>query len=69
MQLPTQSEQACVSVRRQQGWGLLPPMRGTESKKSCSFTPRGAVHTRIQSTPPSKLQKQVSVPRCEKMIL
>lgn len=36
--------------------------------KSCSFTP-GVVDARIQSTPPSKLQKQVSVPRCKKMIL
>lgn len=33
--------------------------------KSCSFT-RGVMDARIQSTPPSKLQKQVSVPRCKK---
>lgn len=33
--------------------------------KSCSFT-HGVVDARIQSTPPSKLQKQVSVPRCKK---
>lgn len=47
--------------------GVWPPPTNEWHGKaeSCSFT-RGVVHTRRQSTPPSQLQKQVSVSRCRK---
>lgn len=63
MQLPTESKHAWVcdgsrGVAFSHQWGA-------RKAKSCSFT-RGVMDARIQSTPPSKLQKQVSVPRCKK---
>lgn len=46
MQLPTESEQACVSVWRQQGCGVLPPMSGTKSKELQLYSwGRGCPHT------------------------
>lgn len=46
MQLPTESEQACVSVWRQQGCGLRPPMSGTKSEELQLYSwGRGCPHT------------------------
>lgn len=66
MQLPTEreSKRACECVTAAGVWP--PPANEWPGKaESRSFT-RGVVHTRRQSTPPSPLQKQVSVSRCRK---
>lgn len=66
MQLPTEGEQACVRECVTAAGVWPPPTNEWHGKtESCSFT-RGVVHTRRQSTPPSPLQKQVSVSRCRK---
>lgn len=61
MQLPTEGEQACVRERVTAAGVWPPPTNEWHGKaESCS------VARDRQSTPPSRLQKQVSVSRCRK---